>query len=261
MDTLNYYTEQTSFTAPGKHATSLYPNLPTSLEELCELIKCQLIHPSAVTKFGEELPFGRRSEDGVYSTASEILGGLLRRNPAGFIPERTPAERLILSCRHHAILLTSILRYRGVPARVRVGFCQYVATPDSGQWEDHWITEVWNEVESHWMLVDADLRRIDFPRNEFALAGEVWQRTRLSHKDARAYGSGTFRGVGYVRNNLIHDFDCLTGNEEMYTEGPRLYRFKAKELGPRHYEILDRLAEETIQPSIEIDRLLALKEE
>ncbi len=261
METLEYYTQQTQFTEPGRHGTALYPDLPGSLEALCSLIKSQLIHPSAVSSFGETLPFGRRSEDGVYSTASEILGGLMRRSSAGLTLERTPAERLILSCRHHAILLTSILRFRGVPARVRVGFCEYVATPESGLWEDHWITEVWHAAESRWMLVDADTCKVDFPRSEFALAGEIWQKSRKSRLDTKLYGSGRFRGVGYVRNNLIHDFDCLIGSEEMYTEGPRLYRLKAKELGPRHYEIFDRLAEETTAETPDTTRLLALKQE
>lgn len=261
MDTtLHFYTQQTLYTDPGGRGATLFAGLPESLTELCALIKCQLIHPSAMTSFGEALPAGRKCEDEIYATVSEILSGLVRRNSAGLISERAPAERLILSCRHHALLLTSILRTRGIPVRVRVGFCTYVATPESGLWEDHWITEVWNLAEERWMRVDPDIQRVDFPAEEFALAGEVWQEWRKSKKDLSAYGSGRWRGASYVRNNVIHDYDCLTGYEEMYGEGPKLFSYKGREIGNRYMKILDTLADYTTQPK-EIEALQALREE
>ena len=55
-----------------------------------------------------------------------MLKGLLQRKEKGLIMERKPEERLVVSCRFHSMLLASILKYQEVPARVRVGFANYL---------------------------------------------------------------------------------------------------------------------------------------
>lgn len=258
-ETPHFYIQQTSYTAIRDKYAQLYISVPNSVEELCTLIKCQLLHPSMMKELAGQLPPGRRCEDDVYVTASEILGGLLRRNPAGLVLERTPAERLILTCRHHAVLLTSVLRSKGVPARVRVGFCTYASAPNSLLHTDHWICEVWNTNESRWMLTDPDINRVDFPREEFEFAGEVWKKARRRKVDPKLYGAGNRTGIALVRANLIHDFDCLLGNEEMYQEGPPILRLKAKEIGDRVLTLLDEMADATIG-EVSVEKLRALRE-
>ncbi len=258
-DAPHFYLQQTNYTRIRDKYAALYSALPTDLSELCRLIKCQLIHPSSMKEFAGELPPGRKCEDDIYVTASEMLGGLMRRNPAGLVYERKPAERLIVTCRHHAVLLTSMLRSQGVAARVRAGFCTYVSAPDSNMSTDHWICEVWNAEEARWMLVDPDIQRVDFPREEFEFAGQVWRQIRKRKADPKRYGAGNFRGVAVIRNNLVHDFDCLLGNEEMYQEGPLLLRLKAKEIGERVQALLDTMAEATAQ-EIDVDTLKPLRE-
>ena len=83
------------------------------------------------------------------------------------------------------MLLVSMMKSRGVPARVRVGFAGYLA-PESGKHFDHWISEIWNEQEARWMSVDPDLKRIDF--NEFELAHDVWLSARAGEIDPQKYG-------------------------------------------------------------------------
>ncbi len=259
VETPDFYLEQTSYTAIRDKYAPLYASLPDSVEEMCRLIKCQLLHPSMMKELAGQLPPGRRCEDDVYVTASEILGGLVRRNPAGLVFERTPAERLILTCRHHAVLLASMLRAKEIPARVRVGFCAYVSAPNSLLHTDHWICEVWNALESRWMFVDPDISRVDFPRDEFELAGAVWKRARKRKVDPKLYGAGNRTGIALIRANLIHDFDCLLGGEEMYQEGPPLLRLKAKEIGDRVLNLLDEMAEATAG-AVDVERLRVLRE-
>lgn len=252
VETLEFYLQQTAYTAIRDKYAPLYADLPRSIPELCRLIGCQLIHPSRMKDFAESLPPGRRCEDDVYVTASEIIGGLMRRNLAGLVFERTPAQRLVLSCRHHAVLLASMLRAQGVPARVRVGFCTYASAPNSALHTDHWICEAWNAEEARWMFADPDMNRADFPREEFELAGEVWRKSRKRKIDPKLYGAGNRTGIALIRANLIHDFDCLLGNEEMYQEGPPLLRLKAREIGDRALNLLDEMAEATTgEPNLE----------
>lgn len=59
--------------------------------------------------------------------------------------------KLLGVCRHFSVLAVSLFRELGVPARARCGFAGYF----SGNWEDHWIVEVWDGKK--WQSVDAQL--------------------------------------------------------------------------------------------------------
>ena len=62
----------------------------------------------------------------MYPTVQSILKGLLSYDSSGFIYNRKPENRLILGCREYAIVLASVLKYRGIPARVRAGHAGYI---------------------------------------------------------------------------------------------------------------------------------------
>ena len=54
------------------------------------------------------------------------------------------------TCRDYALLMTSILRYRGIPARARAGFGKYFT---KGRYEDHWVCEYWLTDEDRWVMI------------------------------------------------------------------------------------------------------------
>ena len=148
---LDFYKQYSSFTDPGEYAY-LYKNLPDSLPELCSLIKSQFIHPYAeLPQYRDQIPKERWNESVKYPTVKSILKGLLSYDSRGLVKDRKPEDRLVLGCRENAILLASILKYRGIPARVRYGHATYLIP---GFHTSHVICEVWNENEKRWMLVD-----------------------------------------------------------------------------------------------------------
>jgi hypothetical protein len=155
---LDFYKQYSTFTDLGEYAY-LYKNLPDSLPELCRLIKSQFIHPfSELPQYRNQIPKERWDEwITIYPTVKSILKGLLSYDSSGFVYNRKPENRLVLGCREYAIVLASVLKYRGIPARVRAGHAKYL---DSTFHVSHAICEVWNETEKRWMLVDPGVNMI-----------------------------------------------------------------------------------------------------
>ena len=114
-DLLDFYRQYSAFTDPGDYEY-LYENLPDSLPELCLLIRSQFIHPYAeLPRYRDQIPKERWNESFRYPTVQSILEGLVTYNSSGLTKDRKPEDRLVLGCRHNAILLASILKYVTCP--------------------------------------------------------------------------------------------------------------------------------------------------
>ena len=146
---LDFYRQYSSFTDPGEFAY-LYDNLPATLEELCRIIKSQYINPYELPMYEGRIPKERSNEIMKYPTVQLALEGLLSYDSSGIVQDRKPEDRLVLICRDNAVLLASILKHRGIPARVRYGFAPYLM-PDFHA--SHVICEVWNEKDNRWMRI------------------------------------------------------------------------------------------------------------
>ena len=173
-----------TITSPGKYI-DLFKTLPTSLDTLCDLISQQFVHPWD----GSPQPEDRSYEPRGNHTVENILESLMNFNDAGLVMSRQLNERVIAGCRENALLLTSILRYQGVPARARAGWCRYVSS-NPEQYADHWITEVWDAPEQRWMMVDTHPKKIDFPQEEFKFGGAVWLLLRKGQATPGQYRQG-----------------------------------------------------------------------
>ncbi len=237
---------------------SLYAGLPDNLVSLCTLIKKQFIHPSQIKQYGDRLPVGAKGEDGRFTSVRRMLPELLKRNPAGLIMERQPHERLLVSCRNHALLLASILQYRRIPARVRVGFAGYVSDKP-GKWVDHWICEVWDEAEGCWLFVDPDIQRVDIPRSEFELAGNAWLKIRREGQNDKIYGGSNLWGIVYVRQNLCHDFNACLGRVTTYWTGSPILHIKFANLSREQRRLLDQMALYLQNPDEHLAEIQALQ--
>jgi hypothetical protein len=91
--------------------------------------------------------------------------------------------------------------------------------------EDHWVAEYWNENQSRWILVDAQLDKLqrdalkinfdvlDVPRDQFIVGGKVWQMCRAGAADPNQFGIFDMKGLGFVRGNLIRDVASLNKME------------------------------------------------
>ncbi|MBN1183609.1 MAG: SUMF1/EgtB/PvdO family nonheme iron enzyme [Bacteroidales bacterium] len=207
----DYYLQYSEFTDPGEYVY-MYANLPDSLPELCKLIKSQFIHPFAeLQKYSEQIPEERWNEMVNYPTVKSILEGLLSYDSSGIVPDRIPENRLILGCREYAILLASVLKYRGIPARVRCGHATYIM-PDFHV--SHTICEVWNNKENRWMLVDPGMNMVDFSREKFDFSNEAWLQLQKNEIDPDYYAiPGRYSGFASILGKIGHDLAALLGSE------------------------------------------------
>ncbi|MDE5020797.1 hypothetical protein NAI54_10135, partial [Francisella tularensis subsp. holarctica] len=70
---------------------------------------------NADLKFGnrQKVPWWRQPEDDILVTAGAMLTDLYRRNNSGFVEDREPKDKLVLTCRFVSIMVASILKSKG----------------------------------------------------------------------------------------------------------------------------------------------------
>jgi len=261
MDLLEFYRQYSSFTDPGDYAY-LYENLPGSLPALCSLIKSLFIHPQAeLPQYREQIPKERWNEAINYPTVQSILKGLMAHDSRGLVKDRKPEDRLVLGCREYAILLASIMKYRGIPARVRAGHAAYLH-PEYHL--NHTICEVWHEKDKRWMLVDPGMDMIDFRGEKFDFSNELWLKMQKGEIDPGLYGiPGRHTGLVSIVGKIPWDLASILGTEyPIYQHGfpPILeYAFKNdNQLTVEHMKTLNRISE--LMKSIDVENLLKLRE-
>jgi sulfatase modifying factor 1 len=256
---LDFYRKYSSFTDPGEYQY-LYKNLPDSLPELCSLIRAQFINQGwELNMYRDQIPKERWNESLKYPTVKSALEGLLSYDSSGLVPDRKVEDRLVLICRDNAILLASILKYRGIPARVRYGFAPYLI-PDFHSF--HVICEVWNEKDKRWMLVDPSADMVDFSREKFDFGNEVWLKMQQNEIDPQLYGlMGKFTGLLPIAMIVCTDLASLLGTEHPIGQYPPLFdnavqndnRFTSQQI-----EMLNKISE--LMKSIDADNLSELQE-
>lgn len=153
---LEFYKQTSQFTDLGYYK-DFAKKLPDDIEELCLLQRMQIIHPVAykdkdirsksncfwgdMTKVSvTRLDY----EEDYFPTAQSMIAELLRKNP-NYAINREAKDKIHITCRGQAILLASILKAKGISARVRSGFAPYIKY--DGINYDHWITEYYDDKE------------------------------------------------------------------------------------------------------------------
>ena len=256
---LDFYRQYSSFTDPGEYAY-LYENLPDSLSELCNLIQSQFVHPYAhLPKVRNQFPKERWNETVRYPSVKTILEGLVSYDSSGIMKERKIEDRLILGCRHNAILLASILKHRGIPARVRYGHATYLI-PDFHT--SHVICEVWNENDQRWMLVDPSTAMVDLNREQFDISNDAWLQMQNGETDPNLFGiPRRYNGLGSIVAKVCADLASVLGTEYPTTRyAPMLdYAFENDDqLTAEHIETLNEISE--LMKSLNADNIAKLRE-
>jgi formylglycine-generating enzyme required for sulfatase activity len=249
---LEFYRQYSIFTDPGEYAY-LYKNLPDSLPELCFLLKSQFIHPySELPEYRNLFPKERWDEQLKYPTVKSVLQGLMAYDSRGFVKDRKPENRLVLGCRDYSLLLASVLKYRGIPARLRTGHASYLI-PEFHT--SHVICEVWNKDDKRWMLVDPGLNMIDFSREKFDFSYDAWLKLQKGEIDPTLYGSpGKGSGKMSIIIKVCHDLASILGAEHtVYQYAPIMdFAFENKsQLPAEQTEILNRISELMKSPDAE----------
>ena len=141
-----FYTAQSAFSDPGVFAPR-YAGLPAEPVRLAEAARGLMIHRLEGPVFGYEIPQDRLHRDAETRYVDEILRIILDRDDAPLHRPRAIADRFVGVCRDFALLLCSFLRHFGVPARLRIGFADYLGP--AGFHYDHVVTEYW-DAERGW---------------------------------------------------------------------------------------------------------------
>jgi len=216
---LEFYARAAPMTSPGRFA-GRFDELPDDVAELARVVQGLLIYDVVAADFyGFAIPEDRREEIHVRSVEA-MVERLLAIEEGALTMARPVQKRLAARCRQYAVLLSAMLRHKGVPARARCGFGAYFNRP---YFEDHWVCEYWNTRESRWRLVDAQLDdvwrdrlRIDFdvldvPRDRFLIAADAWAQCRSGLADPSKFGIefAKLRGLWFVAGNIVRDVAAL----------------------------------------------------
>jgi excinuclease ABC subunit A len=275
MDTLlQYYTLHSPLTDPGPY-TYLYDGLPDDLEGIFQAIQGVLLHRNAVGYFKVDLTSPRRAEIGL-RTMQQRLAHLCELDEAPLVIQRDPADRQIGLCRDFALFLTSILRHKGLPARMRVGFAAYF--PGNPFYSDHWITEYWLAAQDRWVLADADVGGMPVdafstpiladltdlrPDQDFYVAGSAWLLARAGKVKSTLFRySKRWKGFPCIRGNLLHDFQALNRLEmRIFDYFDDLHRKPEHKLTLEDKALLDQIARLTCDPQANFEPLRSLFDE
>jgi hypothetical protein len=214
--------------------------------EICFPAHTLVIQPHDAQAIG--IPPERFAENQLRPAAS-ILRALLALAPAPLSVPREPEKRVIGTCRHFALLSCALLRYRGIPARVRCGFATYF---QPGLGLDHWITEYRDGEKGRWVRVDSEIlgqsvlpHPEDVQAGEFLSGGEAWSAFRRGEIDAAhfgVYGSENW-GPAEIRGNLVKDLAALNKVEMLpWDEWGRMEEAYKGETGADYDDLLDAVA-------------------
>ena len=213
---LTFFAQPGGMTDPGSKAM-LLEGLPSSIPDLCKLVQGTTIHVFWAERYGISLSPERQAEVQLRSLERR-LKRMVELDPRPLTEKRLLDRKVVGNCRDFSLLLVSILRHQGVPARARCGFGAYFL-PE--QYEDHWVCEYWNTVQGRWVLVDPQLDAfqcdvlkisfdpLDVPRDQFIAGGKAWQMCRSARGDPESFGIFDMHGMGFIRGNLVRDVATL----------------------------------------------------
>jgi hypothetical protein len=220
METL-FYKGVSESTDPSIHLSCI-KDLPDDIEILCQFVQNLLIHSYWIEKYDCEIEDAIKFNEMQARHTKSIFELSISKSKKNLTDKKLPKERVVSICRDFSLILCSILRVKGIPSRARCGFATYLT---KGHFEDHWICEYWNDNESRWVMVDAqlddihlktlniDFSPLDVPSSRFIYAGEAWELCRSGSIAAEKFGILNLSGLPFIKGNLIRDLFSLNKTE------------------------------------------------
>ncbi len=217
---LDFYLRPAAMTSSCRHAP-VFDELPRDVAALARVAQGLLLHEHAAPLYGVALADERRSQSHIRAV-ERMLDCLLALDGRPLSVARPVEARLVGVCRHFTVLLVSMLRSKGVPARARCGFASYFKR---GHFDDHWVCEYWSAAEARWIRIDAQLDEVqraelkvdfdplDVPHDRFVIAGEAWVQCRTGKADPAKFGIFAMRGLWFIAGNLVRDLAAFNHME------------------------------------------------
>jgi hypothetical protein len=250
-DTLAYYTQPGSMTGVGQHAKAL-AQLPADVAALAKIVQGLAVHQYMADAYGFEVPEARKAESHIRH-ADKIFDRILALDSRPLSVARPVEKRVVGVCHHFALLMTALLRAKGIPARYRCGFGAFFNAP---KFEEHLVCEYWNEAEARWILADAQLDEVwrrnlgfafdpmDVPRDQFVVAADAWTQCRSGKADPAKFGIfvGELRGLWFIAAELIRDVAAFSKMEMLPWDGWGAMPHRGQQLDAGQLAFFDRLA-------------------
>jgi len=228
------YTRQTEFSDPRAHGR-LFDPLPDDPGGIGEVIRNLVVHYRAS---GIEFPPDRLAEvDSRW--ADRLLDADRRRFDTPLAEPRAPEQRVVGCCRDFTLLTVAALRHKGIPARSRIGFADYL---DPGWHYDHVITEYWDGLR--WVGMDSQVDKyVSLAPGGLRTAAQVWVAYRHGEIDVETFGVAPaladLRGAWFVRNYVIYELAHRRGEELLLWD---LWGDMSREL-PDDLSLIDEVAD------------------
>jgi len=269
-ETLDFYAQPGLMTKGGRHKRALAA-LPDDIGELASVIRGLAVHQYMADAYGFKVPEKRTAESHIRA-ADKIMDRILELDERPLSVLRPVEKRVVGVCHHFALLMTAMLRAKGVPARYRCGFGAYFNAP---YFEDHVVCEYWNTAEGRWVLVDSQLDDVwqhalkfrfdplDVPRDQFIVATDAWTACRNGKADPARFGIfvGDLRGLWFIAASLIRDVASFSKIEMLPWDVWGAMPHPGQELNAEQLAFFDRLAALTAAPDASFARLRAIHDE
>lgn len=235
---MNYYKVPNRFTEINKEKW-IISELKFDLDFIFTCVKSILIHPIDARK--QKVKYDHLKTKlfhAMNTTVDAILAypGLIEGLKNKKLPLVTcPQDKAVLSCDHHALLFTSMVRYTGNNIRVKTGYAKYLV-PNT--LIPHWITEIYDDNKKKWNLVDPEQLIKNVDKNDFIFAHEAWiQYFENNQMEFTAYsGLKELQGIKYA---LFCELNCLFKNELLgYEWRVKSFNTKKPEIVNKSYERL-----------------------
>ncbi|MDQ5825341.1 MAG: transglutaminase-like domain-containing protein [Chloroflexota bacterium] len=268
-DPWSFYSRQSDLTDPGKQA-HMYEDLPLTVSGMARMVQSLIVQSKLGKTYGLAQENDPQGEVGT-RRVEQMLERIQAPSQVSLTESHSLERCPVGSSRDCAVLLTSMLRHRGIPARARCGFARYVG-PEMHH--ARWVCEYWQEREMRWVIVDArlldeaarGLRSIHFdpldvPHTQFLAAGKAWQMCRIWRADPRRFGQDRGnRGLCYVASQLVRDLACLNKVEMLPDDTWGLAHTAFDYLWESDLRLLDRVAHVTLAGNEAFAELRALYE-
>mgnify|MGYP003764308201 FL=1 len=275
-DILNHYKSTGPYTYAGLYK-EYFKSLPDDIRELGNLICSQVIHRVTLRegnsganydlRYGDmtKFPWYRpRCEDDVLMTAIAMTAELFRLDSRGFTLHRATENKVVVTCRYVSVLMSAILKAKGIPCRSRAGFAPYLKKKQS---VDHWINQYWSSKEKRWINFDADgffeekdlgFNQYDIPMDCFDWSAKAWLDIRRGKEDGSRYIYGDGLGTNSLKaviRGVFYDFHALMNNEISYRFQPSYIDGKFDKLTEEDILEIDELAMLLLEPDVNFDEL------
>jgi len=218
MQTLKHFIKHDDMTQIIEMKSMIY-DIPNDIEGIVRIVQNTFIHQHWAKQYGIELNDQKISE--VYVRPIDDKLKILNQKNIHTLLEPIPYDKKLVGiCRDFSVLMTSLCREVGIPARARCGFADYF---EDGKYIEHWVCEGWNSQNNRWLMVDAKLdayqqsvleinfNPLDISFPHFITADHAWLLCRNKKYNPNKFGIFKWWGYDYLRCNLILDANSLVG--------------------------------------------------